>query len=174
MVQVVIVNGMPTSGKSTFVEFCLERLGPWGREISTVDFVKDIAKQAGWSGEKNLKNRKFLSDLKDLLTEWNDVPYKKIKEEYDNFNFELGQYDVSNHKAFLFVHCREPQEIQKFKDRLNAFTVLIRRESVECNKQSNHADSEVFNFKYDAVIDNNGSLEELREKAFGFIDLMMI
>lgn len=172
MVQLIIVNGMPTSGKSTFVEFCLEKLGPWGREISTVDFVKDIAKQAGWNGEKNLKNRKFLSDLKDLLTEWNDVPYKKIKEKYDNFNFELEQYDVSNHKAFFFVHCREPQEIQKFKDRLNAFTVLIRRESVESNKQSNHADSEVFNFNYDAVIDNNGDLRELKEKAFGFIELM--
>ena len=172
MVQIVIVNGMPTVGKSQFVEYCLEKLGPWGREISTVDFVKDIAKQAGWNGEKNLKNRKFLSDLKDLLTEWNDVPYKKIKEEYDNFNFELEQYDVSNHKAFLFVHCREPQEIQKFKDRLNAFTVLIRRESVESNKQSNHADSEVFNFNYDAVIDNNGDLRELKEKAIGFVDLM--
>lgn len=174
MVQVVIVNGMPTSGKSTFVEFCLKKLGSWGREISTVDFVKDIAKQAGWNGEKNLKNRKFLSDLKDLLTEWDDVPYKKIKEEYDNFNFELEQYDVSNHKAFLFVHCREPQEIQKFKDRLNAFTVLIRRESVESNKQSNHADSNVFEFKYDCEIDNNGSLENLKNKADGFVELMMI
>ena len=127
MVQIVIVNGMPTSGKSTFVEYCLKELGCWGREISTVDFVKDIAKQAGWNGEKNLRNRKFLSDLKDLLTEWDDVPYKKIKQAYDDFNFELSQYDVSNQRAFLFVHCREPQEIQKFKDRLNAITVLILR-----------------------------------------------
>lgn len=137
-----------------------------------MDFVKDIAKEAGWNGEKTLKNRKFLSDLKDLLTEWNDVPYNKIKDEYDDFNLELEQYDVSHHKAFLFVHCREPQEIQKFKDRLNAFTVLIRRESVESNKQSNHADSEVFNFNYDAVIDNNGSLQDLEEKAIGFIEFM--
>ena len=56
MVQVVIINGMPTAGKSQFVEYCLEKLGIWGREISTVDFVKDIAKQAGWNREKNLKN----------------------------------------------------------------------------------------------------------------------
>lgn len=174
MVQIIIVNGMPTSGKSTFVEYCLKELGCWGREISTVDFVKDIAKQAGWNGEKNLKNRKFLSDLKDLLTEWDDVPYKKIKQAYDAFNFELAQYDVSHHKAFLFVHCREPQEIQKFKDRLNAVTVLIRREAVESNEQSNHADSEVFNFKYDAEITNNESLRELKEKAKGFIELMTI
>lgn len=175
MVKLIVVNGMPTSGKSTFVEFCIKELGTsWGREISTVDFVKDIAKQAGWNGEKNLKNRKFLSDLKDLLTDWNDVPYKKIKEAFDNFNYELKQYNVENHQAFLFVHCREPEEIQKFKDRLDAFTLLIRRESVESNEQSNHADSEVFNFKYDMVIENNGSLRELKEKAVGFINLMMI
>ena len=174
MVQIVVINGMPTCGKSAFVEFCLEKLGPWGKEISTVDFVKDIAKQAGWNGEKTPKDRKFLSDLKDLLTEWGDVPYEKIKKTYNDFNYELETYGVKSHKAFLFVHCREPQEIQKFKDRLNAFTVLIRRESVENNNQSNHADAEVFNFKYDAVIDNNGSLTELREKAFGFVDLMMI
>lgn len=174
MVKIIIVNGRPTVGKSQFVEFCLERLGSWGKEISTVDFVKDIAKQAGWNGEKTPKNRKFLSDLKDLLTEWNDIPYQKIKEEFDYFNYELIQHGVSGHKAFLFVHCREPQEIQKFKERLGAFTLLIRRESVENNEQSNHADSDVFNFKYDCVIDNNGSLRELREKAFGFVDLMMI
>lgn len=169
MVKIVVVNGMPMSGKSQFVEFCLKKLGPWGREISTVDFVKDIAKQAGWNGEKNLKNRKFLSDLKDLLTEWNDVPYKKIKEEYDSFNFELKQYDVSTHKAFLFVHCREPQEIQKFVDRENAITVLLRRAGVEGLEQSNHADAEVFNFEYDYVIENNGSLEDLQKAAIDFL-----
>ena len=174
MVQLIIVNGMPTSGKSTFVEFCINKLGRWGREISTVDFVKDIAKQAGWNGEKNLKNRKFLSDLKDLLTEWGDVPYKKIEEAYNDFNFELNQYGVEGHRAFLFVHCREPEEIQKFKDKLNAKTVLIRRAAVENKEQSNHADSEVFNFDYDITIENNGNLKELRSKAEGFIELMSI
>ena len=61
MVQIVIINGMPTSGKSKFVEYCLEKLGVWGKEASTIDFVKDIAKQAGWTGEKTLKNIKFLT-----------------------------------------------------------------------------------------------------------------
>lgn len=174
MVKVIVINGAPTVGKSTFVKYCLEWLGPWGREISTVDFVKDIARQAGWNGEKNLKNRKFLSDLKDLLTEWDDVPYKKIEKAYKEYSFELKQYEVDGYKALLFVHCREPEEIQKLKDKLNAFTLLIRRNSVENTTQSNHADSEVLNFNYDCIINNNDSLKQLKEQAYGFCELMMI
>ena len=47
--------------------------------VSTVDKVKEIAAECGWDGVKSPKNRKFLSDLKDLLTEWGDVPYKDIE-----------------------------------------------------------------------------------------------
>ena len=75
-------------------------------------------------------------------------------------------------KAFLFVHCREPQEIQKIKDRLGAYTVLIRREVVETDKQSNHADGNVFNFKYDMTINNDHGLKELQSQADGFVKLM--
>ena len=172
MVQIVIVNGMPTSGKSTFVEYCLRKLGYLGREISTVDFVKEIAIMAGWNGEKTPRNRRFLSDLKDLLTEWGDVPFKKIEQAKRNFECELESYGMDDAKAFLFVHCREPKEIQKIKDRLGAYTVLIRREDVETDNQSNHADGNVFNFKYDMVINNNHGLKELWSQAVGFVELM--
>lgn len=172
MVQVVVVNGMPTSGKSTFVEYCLDKLGVLGREISTVDFVKELARMAGWDGTKTYRNRRFLSDLKDLLTEWNDVPFKKIKEAKELFESDLARYDMEHSKVFLFVHCREPHEIQKIKDRLGAITVLIRREAVEDNEQSNHADRNVFEFKYDMVIDNNKGLNELKKQSEGFVKLM--
>ena len=41
MVKIVVVNGMPMSGKSQFVEYCLKELGIYGEEVSTVDFVKE-------------------------------------------------------------------------------------------------------------------------------------
>ena len=43
MSKIVVMNGMPMSGKSQFVEYCLEELGKYGDEVSTVDFVKEIA-----------------------------------------------------------------------------------------------------------------------------------
>ena len=174
MSKIVVMNGMPMSGKSQFVEYCLEELGKYGDEVSTVDFVKEIALSAGWDGEKRPRDRKFLSDLKDLLTEWGDVPYKKIIEARDEFENVLGFYGLNPKKGVLFTHCREPQEIQKFKDRDNAITVLIRRASVENNNQSNHADANVFEYNYDYVIENNGTLDELKEKAKGFLELISI
>lgn len=163
-----IINGRPRSGKDTFVNFCIEELGAFGKLISTVDFVKKIATECGWDGTKDLKNRKFLSDLKDLLTNWGDIPYKKTLQEIDMFKFDLDYWDVSD-KGVVFIMCREPKEIERFERELNAKSVLIRRASVEFEQQSNHADSEVLNHKYDYIIENNGTVDELKEKAKGFL-----
>ena len=167
--QILIVNGQPRVGKSTFVNFCLDELGCWGKEVSTVDFVKQLAKECGWNGTKTPENRKFLSDLKDLLTKWGDVPYKKVIKEKKLFEYSYSAVNISTDDCFLFIHCREPEEIQKFVDRIGAQTVLIRRASVENDEQSNHADAEVFNFKYDYEIENNGDLKELKIKAIKFL-----
>ena len=163
-----IINGRPRSGKDTFVNFCLEELGAFGKLISTVDFVKKIATECGWDGTKDLKNRKFLSDLKDLLTNWGDVPYKKTLQEINMFKFDLDCWDASD-KGVVFIMCREPKEIERFERELNAKSLLIRRASVEFEQQSNHADSEVLNHKYDYIIENNGTVDELKEKAKDFL-----
>ena len=75
-INVVVVNGSAGAGKTTFEEMCSFILGPYYRSRSSIDKVKEIAKNCGWDGSKDLVNRKFLSDLKDLLTEWDDVPMK--------------------------------------------------------------------------------------------------
>ena len=129
MIKVVVINGRPECGKTTFELKCRELVNAsstfWVDEnkrmvvdiISTVDFVKQIAKECGWNGVKTPENRKFLSDLKDLLTRWNDVPYQKIVDHIEYMNEFGRQYDW-----ILFVDCREPAEIQKLKERLNATT----------------------------------------------------
>ena len=175
MIKVVIVNGMPESGKTTFEIHCREAIknlpmgyvedGCWiySEIISTVDFVKKIALECGWDGTKSLKNRKFLSDLKDLLTEWADVPSKKIIDKVNSTLFS----------TVFFIDCREPKEIQKLKDALNAMTVLVRRPEVENNKTSNHADANVFDYNYDYVIWNDGNIEQLQNKADEFVNTIL-
>ena len=181
MVKVVVVNGRPGVGKTEFELKCQElvqykqfngfrenhnlRIGI----TSTVDFVKEIALKCGWDGTKTLENRRFLSELKDLLTHWNDVPYKKILEQVNMFD-KWNRYNCFD--WILFVDCREPAEIQKLKERLNATTVLIRRPSVENNETSNHADAEVFNYEYDLNIYNDLGLDELKMLAEHFIEYM--
>ena len=118
----------------------------------------------GWDGTKTLENRKFLSDLKDLLTKWDDVPFKTI--------VHRAKTLPSNTDWIMFVDCREPAEIQKLKEELNATTVLVRRESVEGNETSNHADANVFNYEYDLTIWNNSDIINLEKEADLFIKYM--
>jgi chlorite dismutase len=177
MVKVVICNGRPNVGKSEFQRLCAQQCGLFGDEvgfspdkklyvdiISTVDFVKEIAYACGWDGSKTLENRKFLSDLKGLLTEWNDVPNAIIEKHIQSLPDSLDW--------IVFVDCREPAEIQKLKERLNATTVIIRREEVEWNEVSNQSDADVFNYTYDVAILNDSDIIHLEDKARKFIEYM--
>ena len=180
MVKVVVINGMPGCGKTTFEKMCEAICDPFKKvpgfkeehilcagSESTVDFVKYIATRCGWDGTKTLKNRKFLSDLKALLTEWDDVPLKKVE--------GVARARASGNEYMdwiLLVDCREPVEIQKLKERLNATTVLIRRESVEDNETSNASDAGVFDYNYDLTIWNNSDIIELENEVKKFIEYM--
>ena len=169
--KIIIINGTGGVGKDTFVVMCKDVLGAERVfNISTVDFVKEVATMCGWDGTKTPKNRKFLSDLKDLLTEWDDIPLKKIMAEAVSCSAcaeMLGELD----RSVLFIHCREPKEIEKlvraFQD--EATTLLIRRSEAEAVKQINHADNDVLNYAYDYTIYNDSTLSWLRNEAVVFL-----
>lgn len=169
--SVYIINGAPGAGKSTFCEKVIDIVGKnWGYELSTVDLVKEIATDLGWNGEKTLKNRKFLSDLKDLLTEWNDIPFKHITKQVRLIKEYFDSFNLDSNEAAIFINCREPEEIERLKKALDAKTILIRRDKAENSPISNHADANVLNYKYDIEIRNNGDLRELAYLALDFIE----
>ena len=86
MTHIFVLNSYPTAGKDSFVDMISARHeGVF--KMSSVDLVKQVARVAGWDGTKTSKNRKFLSDLKDLLTEWNDVPYYDIENRIKEIEF---------------------------------------------------------------------------------------
>ena len=91
-----------------------EKIGPYScRIISTVDFVKEVAKFCGWDGQKRPQDREFLSDLKDILTQWNDIPYKDITSSYERDKEIWKQLGYNEEDCLYFIMCREPKEIQK-------------------------------------------------------------
>lgn len=71
--------------------------------------------------------------------------------------------------GIMFIHCREPKEIQRFKDEFGATTLLIQRDAAEEENWQNDSDKAVFSYEYDYVIPNNGSLSELRARAEIFL-----
>jgi len=158
--KIIIINGSGGVGKDTFVECCSEFTNV--KNISSVDKVKEAAKiLVGWTGEKDEKSRKLLVDLKALSIDYNDYPIKYIKQEAENFI----ENDEQN---FMFVHIREISEIEKVKKLLNAKTLLITSNRVK-KITTNNSDANVEQFVYDYYISNDGTIEELREKAKNFV-----
>jgi dephospho-CoA kinase len=153
----VVINGSGGCGKDTFVNFCRENKEYAILNRSTVDPIKEAATILGWNGDKTDESRKFLSDLKDLATKYSDCSFSYIAEEFNTYKY------VS--KAIMFVHCREPEEIQRFVEVFGAKTVLIDSSARKPIILTNHADAKVYDYHYDYVVYNNSNLEALKEKA---------
>jgi hypothetical protein len=151
MNNVVIINGNQTAGKDTFVREWRKHSKKEVVNKSTVDDVYEIAKMMGWDGKKDNKSRKFLSDIKKLWTDYNDGIFKKLCIFIDN-----------NPDSEIFIHCREPEEIQKFKDKYDekCSTLFIKRD-IE-NISENYSDKSVENYNYDIYVDNSGTLEDFK------------
>ncbi len=165
MIKIIIINGVGGSGKDEFVKQFQNHFFGKVYNFSTVYTVKKAAKILGWKGTKTEKDRKFLSDLKDLYVQYNDGPFNEIKKLIDIIR--LNKYKKNN-TFFIFIHCREPEEIDKFKKHYgeNCHTLLIKRTNTKID--SNHADKNVENYNYDKIIHNNGSIEDLSLKSYQY------
>lgn len=97
--QVFIINGSGGVGKDTLIELIAECSGFSIMNFSSVDKVKEIARMIGWDGGKTEKDRKFLSDLKLLCSEYNDMPFKSMDSTVNMFH--------NNDALMLFLHIRE-------------------------------------------------------------------
>ena len=173
--KIIIINGTACSGKDSFID-CIKSKSYVNSffiyNYSTIDRIKTIAEQCGWDGIKDEKGRQLLSDLKDAFSKYNDLPYKdviyRINSKINNFN----RYKVPTDRLVFFIHCREPQEIRKFRNSLNAKTLLVRRPSLT-EEYHNHADKFVYNFNYDYRYVNDKDLFGMQEDAEKFIDNLL-
>jgi hypothetical protein len=156
--QIYILNGMGGCGKDTFASFLSEVCGVF--KYSSIDRVKQIAYECGWDGGKTEKDRKFLSDLKCLLTDYNDLPFNDVRNRIEEFMFDEDKF-------VMLIDIREPAEIAKAAAVFNAKTILIKNDNIPFIS-SNMADAGVYNYDYDFVIENNGTLEEFREVTHKF------
>lgn len=157
--NIIIINGTGGAGKDTFVSFCseIEKV----LNISTVDKVKEAATiLVGWNGEKDEISRKLLVDLKQLSIAYNNAPTKYICNMAEKFK--------TSDNNLMFIHIREAEEIEKAKKLLNAKTLLITNPRVQLIT-SNDSDGKVNEYKYDYYIQNDGTLDDLKEKAKSFI-----
>jgi hypothetical protein len=162
--KIVIINGYPGSGKDTFIDICRKLTKV--ESVSIIDIVKHIASKAGWNNDKSPKGRKFLCDLKDILTEYNDFPIRDVALSTEEFlMWESG---------LLFVTMRQPEDIERFKKVYpEAITLFIRRDKAkvdyEMSETKNGADSGVEDYNYDYYVYNDRTLDDLKDCAQAFL-----
>lgn len=200
--KIIIINGSGGVGKDAFAKRVIEetinlakRIVPVENEdycvnpeifyridnittnnISTIDCVKNIAKMFNWNGEKSEKDRKMLSDLKDLMTVYNDYPFKCITAQITNWlHYDKTRPNDMYDHSFLFVHCREPKEIERIKNQFpnDTFTLLVQNPKI-AKVTGNHADREVENYNYDFTVVNDSDLRALRKVAIDFYKKIFI
>lgn len=100
--KIFVINGSGGVGKDTFVRFVSEfycRLT--NKQVinySSVDEIKRIAKDIGWTGSKTERDRKFLCDLKLVVSEYNDLPFVAMREKVDAFKIRLRKCTLFTYK----------------------------------------------------------------------------
>ena len=175
MVKVVIINGLATVGKSTFcamcAEYCKDRSEPIHcYELSTVDFVKEVANYAGWDGVKDEKGRQFLHELKMSMSRYDDIPTKKVA--------QAIQYYTDAHPLdnfVFFINARESADIANLDTYIKSnygwdVTKLLLRNDKKAVSEVPELVDDIFKPDYDCTIMNEGSLDELRKSASRFIE----
>lgn len=154
MKLIIVINGKGGAGKDTLCAALSEKYRVVN--VSSIDPIKEIARSYGWNGEKDMRSRRFLAELKEAFINYCDLPKKYLCEKANEFLAGDGEV--------MFVHIREPKEIAAFRDAIypaRCLTLLVRRAGLHTGeKYGNAADDEVENFSYDLVFDNDMPLEE--------------
>ena len=129
--KIVIINGEGRVGKDTFVHFC-SQIDPYiVYGVSIIDEVKAGAVHFNWDREdKSEKARKFLSDLKDAWEEFNDGPYETVKWRIGLIE-QIHEFQKNLDKVIVFIHSREPDDIERFVNDYKAITLTIDVADVE-------------------------------------------
>ncbi len=149
-----VINGSGGAGKDTLCDLAAKHFKTVN--VSSIDPIKKIARENGWNGEKDLKSRKFLADLKQLFSDYNDLPTRYIVQKYAEF--------LKGDDELFFVHIREGAQIAHFIDEAKKVgaapkTLLIR--SARCESvYGNASDDDVENYSYDYYYYNDTPLDE--------------
>lgn len=164
MKKIIVINGRGGVGKDTFINILRESGKYYGKikSISSVDSIKFSINYliGNYDPEKDNKYRKLISDVKRALIEYDDIPtlllHNEVIKFIDNENLE-----------YLFVHIREPEEIEKFIESckeldLSIITLLIRNtnKSYDEKNYGNYSDDNVENYKYDYIFNNFRDINE--------------
>ena len=170
--RVILIGGKARSGKDTLADLLIDALEKQGKKVCKIQvgqYIKYYAmKYFGWDGQEETKPRDLLIEL------GTEVIRKKID---PDFHIDRLIQDIKVlsyfYDTFIVSDIRFPVEIEKPKKEFdNVISIKMIRNSDELNEtQKSHITEtglDSFN-SFDYVIENEGTLEELQQKAIDIL-----
>lgn len=160
--KIIVINGTAESGKDTFVKMVQNHSSEEVFNISSIDPVKELMVKCGWSRQdKSDEARACMAQIKAILVDRLDGPFWYVNQKIDEIRYFSPD-------AIVFVHVREPKEIEKLKWAYGADCTTLLVEKKVLRIPNNAADRNVHQFEYEIYISNNGSLVDLDLQALSF------
>lgn len=157
MNQVYVINGKPRIGKDSFVKEVKKYLANVNYRvynISAIEPILHLVEQIGFDVAKTVANRKMFSLIKQAV-DLRDYTFNVTR------NIIQDIFTSSDGNDIIFVHCREPKEIDKYVRAYNAKTILIMSPDIEKLNidYGNNSDNNVNNYNYTYIINNHKTLD---------------
>ncbi len=190
---IIIINGKGASGKDTLISKLQDYYKDNSGEgiiinISSIDPIKDIAEDYvnyrrkfldyNYEFDPEAKDdhyRLFLSELKQAFVHWCNLPFEHIR-------LATKLFMNTTNDRLLFVHIRESEEIDKYKNyvksayneniiasQLTVRTLLITRDETYLKIYGNESDDKVHTYRYDLRLDNDFHLEDCGKEFYNFL-----
>lgn len=161
MKNIFIINGKGGCGKDTLVNCVTEHFPGLVLNKSAISPIKEMARLIGWNEDKSLKGRKFLADLRELVSDYNDGTTRYLVN-------ETSLFLADNIHSILFIHIREPEMIERYVTSLrltpNAhITSILVKRNTGIDVYGNSADDNVENYNYDVVF----SIDDIDKQTAG-------
>lgn len=166
--QIILIGGKARSGKDTIADFMSDLLEKEGKKVCKIQIGQYIKYYAtryfGWDGKEESKPRDLLMKLGTEIIREKIDPDFHIDRLIQDIRVLSYFYDY-----FIVSDVRLPNEIEKPKSNFeNVVTIKMERYSDELNSIQKKHITEIALDEYDGfdfVVNNDGSLEELEEKA---------
>lgn len=174
-IAVLVVNGLPRSGKDTFADMLIdlvnERGDLYANKVSSVQFaydiLEDIGHPVGDGPDKTPEQRRALAGLKKVLDEYCDYSTEYITDLIRSLHRA-----PSVRPGIVVVFIREPDNISRLVNDINesytesevlARTLLVADRGDASAPTESDALANVSCYPYDMTVHNDGTLDHLRD-----------
>lgn len=167
--NIILISGKAQSGKDTTASIMKSNLESEHKVIIIhyADLLKYICSTFfNWDGNKDVKGRALLQHV------GTDIIRKYNPDYWVEFIVNLLNMFTNEWEYVIIPDVRFPNEIEYFKrEGFNVLTIRIERDNFKSNlteEQLNHiSETALDNYKFDKVIKNNGTIDDLKDVICG-------